>query len=149
MNLICFLRSLAIGVCVALFFSQHAAAADETDARNFLTVATGSVPSANDPRIPLVQRQLEMIEHYCASTSSGPGIHDKLSYGHSQLRVQQSLMAMLTDFVKITRAQCANVDSTALVTLYVLERNSGTSHFTTVEGLVKNPKALLAKWKAR
>ena len=105
------LANLAIGVCVALFFSHHAAA-NETDARNFLTVVTGSVPSANDPRISIVQRQFEMIEHYCATTNSGPGIHDKLGYGHSQLRVQHSLMAMLTDFVRIARAQCAQVDST-------------------------------------
>ena len=140
--------SLVIGVCVALFVSRHAAA-DETDARNFLTVATGSVPSPNDPRVSIVQRQLEMIERYCAATSSGPGIHDKLAYAHSQLQVQQSQMAMLTDFVRIAKAQCSHVNSSTLVTLYVLERNSGTSHFATVEGLTKNPKGLLAKWKSR
>jgi hypothetical protein len=139
---------LAIGACVALFVSRYAAA-DETDARNFLTVATGSVPSSNDPRISIVQRQLEMIERYCAATSSGPGIHDKLGYAHSQLQVQQSQMAMLADFVRIARAQCSQMNSSALVTLYVLERNSGTSHSATVERLTKNPKGLLAKWKSR
>ena len=140
--------TLIIGVCVALFVPRDAAAA-EADARNFLTVATGAIPSPNDPRVSIVQRQLEMIERYCAATSSGTGIHDTLSYAHSQLREQQSLMAMLTDFIRIARAQCSQVNSASLVTLYVLERNSGTAHFATVERLTKNPKGLLAKWKSR
>lgn len=136
------------GFCVAMLISRNVAA-DEADARNFLTIATGSTPSSNDPRISIVQRQLEMIEHYCAATSSGPGIHDQLGFAHSQLKVQQSLLTLLTDFVRIARAQCSQVSSTTLVTLYVLERNSGASHFSAIEGLMKNPKVLLARWKSR
>lgn len=140
--------SLIIGFCVVLSVSP-AAVADEADARNFLTVATGSVPSPKDARVSIVQRQLEAIERYCAATNSGAGIHDKLSYAHSQLRAQQSLIAMLTDFVRIAKAQCSQMNSASLVTLYVLERNSGTSHPATVEHLMKNPNGLLAKWKSR
>lgn len=139
--------SLAICFYVATFF-VCSAQANEYDARNFLTVATGSVPSKNDPLVQTVQRQLEMAEYYCTVSNSGYSMHDRLAKAHSLLRVQQSLLELLVDFVRIAKSQCTKFDSGTLTSLYVLERDDGASHFATVERLIKNPQPLIAKWRA-
>jgi len=123
--------------------------ADEHDAKNFITVATGSVPSPGDSRIKTVDRQLSAIESSCAATSKGAGIHDKLAKAHSLLRVNQSLLELLSDFVRIANAQCRNIDDGTLISLYVLERNSGVSHSVTVARLSQSPSALVTKWSNR
>lgn len=119
--------------------------ASERDAKNLITVATGSLPSSNDPRIPIVELQLSTIQENCASA----GFHDKLAKAHSLLTVKQSLLQVLADFVIVSRVQCAKLGDSTLVTLYVLERNAGASHSATINRLTKNPSALVAKWSAR
>lgn len=131
------------------FFIVLPSFADASDARNFLGVATGTVPSVNDPRIEVVAQQLESIHADCASSSHGAPIYDQLAFAHSELKVQQSLLGMLTDFVRIARAQCSKFDQATLVTLYLLERNSGASHGATVERLIKNPRPMVLKWSAQ
>ena len=130
---------------VAVAFAQP----DSTDASNFITVATGSQPSPSDPRIAVVQSQLQTIQRYCASRSRGASITDKMAKSHSLLQVKQPLLALLTDFVRVARAQCSAVDDSTLLSLYVLERNSGAQHGSTIDRLSKNPGALVAKWSSR
>lgn len=133
----------------ALSGTQRAIGADMGDARNFITVATGSTPSPNDPRVFEVQKQLEAIETACSRTSRGAGIHDKLGKGHSLLDAKVPLQVLLADFTRIAAAQCGNMDDSTLIALYVLERNSGRSHSSTVAALRNNPQALAAKWNSR
>jgi hypothetical protein len=135
-----------IGLLAFLVFAS-VAQANEGDARNFITMATDSVPSSSDPMIEVVSRQLETISYSCAGTSRGGLIVDKLTKAHSLLKVQQSLLVLLSDFVSIARAQCSRVDDITLISLYVLERNAGASHIATVAKLIKNPRSLIAKWK--
>jgi hypothetical protein len=123
--------------------------ADEIDAKNFITVATGIVPSSSDPRITVVNSQLEAIRASCATTSQGAAFHDKLAKGHSLLTVSQPLLGLLSDFVRITRAQCSRVADSALISLYVIERNDGVSHAATVATLIKNPMGVVSKWQSR
>lgn len=123
--------------------------ANERDARNFITVATGSVPSSSDPKIKVVEKQLDAIQAFCATTSKGAAIHDKLGKAHSLLRTQQSLLQLLADFVGVAKAQCRQIDDVTLITLYLLERNSGATHAATIMNLTKNPRALAAKWSSR
>lgn len=137
-----------IFVC-ALLLSSVVGQASEVDAKNFITIASGSVPSPTDPRIRTVERQLNLIDSTCASTSKGAGIHDKIGMAHSNLKVSQSLFELLNDFVSIASAQCNRIDDSSLLALYVLERNSGQSHIQTVARLKKNPGALIAKWSSR
>lgn len=139
----------SLTVVATLLLSWMPAHADERDAKNFITVATGSVPSSGDARIKQVERQLETILTLCAKTSRGAGIHDKLAKAHSLLRTQQSLLELLADFVHVAGAQCKRIDDSALISLYVLERNSGATHAATVMRLMKNPDALIAKWSSR
>lgn len=141
--------STALAFSVALLAPWSSVLANEHDAKNFITVATGSVPSLGDARIKIVDQQLNAIKSSCAATSTGAGIHDKLAKLHSLLQVNQSLLELLSDFVRIASAQCRNIDDSTLISLYVLERNSGASHSTTVTKLSKTPGTLLAKWKGR
>ena len=135
---------------VTISFAAYVPArADDTDAKNFITVVTGSVPLSGDSNIGAVSRQFEIIRDYCHSTSHGASIGDKIAKSHSLLKVQQSLLVLLSDFTRIARAQCSRVDDSTLLSLYVLERNSGASHRTTVEKLSRNPTALIAKWSSR
>ena len=138
-----------LAVVVTLILPWKLVQADEHDARNFITVATGSVPSNDDPKLRLVERQLDAIQVFCATTSKGAAINDKLAKAHSLLRVQQSLVEMLADFVRVASAQCKRFDDGTLISLYVLERNSGATHLATMIRLTKNPDALVAKWSAR
>ena len=139
-----FIAAYAVFAGASLLVSSYAHA-DEHDARNFITVATGSVPSAGDSRIKSVERQLDAIQAYCGATSSGAGIHDKIAKAHSLLRTQQSLLELLSDFVRVASAQCDKIDSGTLISLYVLERNAGETHIGTVMRLAKNPRSLVAK----
>ena len=116
------------------------------DASNFIAVATGLIPSPSDPRIPIVQSQLEAIQTSCEATSRGASVTDKLAKSHSLLKVSQPLLPLLSDLVSVARAQCANVDNATLFALYVLERNAGATHTSTIQKLAKNPRALLRKW---
>lgn len=142
-------KTLCFIFLLHLFYSGTAPAA-EHDAKNVLAIATGSTPNLDDPRISIVNRQLEAISNSCASTSSrGAGIHDKLTYAHSQLKVRQSLLVMLVDFVAIAHARCSSIDDSTLLGLYVLERNDGASHNSTVAKIIRNPKPLIAKWRSR
>jgi hypothetical protein len=129
--------------------AQGVLAADAGDARNFLAVATGSVASSDDPRILEVHRQLELIEAACSRTSRGAGFHDKLGKGSSMVNAKVPLLVLLSDFTRIAAAQCGIVDDGTLISLYVLERNSGRSHASTVTALRNNPKAVIAKWSSR
>ena len=137
--------SFSTQILVISFLFSSSVFADAYDARNFLTIATGSAASLSDPRIPIIERQLEMIQENCASG----GIHDKIGKAHSLLTVPQSLLQLLTDFVRVSRAQCAKIDDTMLLSLYVLERNAGASHAITVSNLIKNAPSLLAKWRSK
>jgi hypothetical protein len=136
-------------VAIAAFGFAGAARADDGDARNFLTIATGSVADPGDPRIQVVRRQLDAITAACGGTSSGAGIHDKLGKGHSLMKTQQPLLQLLADFVRIAQAQCSAIDDTTLITIYVLERNAGAGHTATVNRVIANPKTLIAKWSRR
>jgi hypothetical protein len=129
--------------------TQQAICADLGDARNFLTVATGGTSPSNDPRVLEVKRQLEAIESACSSTSRGAGPHDKLGKAHSMLDAKVPLLVLLADFTRIAAAQCGTFDDSSLLGLYVLERNSGRSHSSTVAALRSNPRALVAKWSNR
>ena len=139
--------ALASFATAALLLAQPARA-DDTDARNFITNATGSTTSQNDPRIAVVNRQLESIRSSCAQTSRGAAIHDKLVKAHSLLTTQQSLLVLLEDFVRVARAQCSRMDDSLLISLYVIERNSGSSHATTISRLIKDPGSLARKWRS-
>ena len=144
--------SRAIGpalVFSAALVTHMSVRADDTDAKNFITIATSSVPSPSDSRIEVVNRQFEVIREYCRSTSRGASIGDKVAKSHSLLTVQQSLLAFLGDFVGVARAQCSHVDDSTLLSLYVLERNAGASHTSTIGRLTRNPGALVAKWSSR
>lgn len=139
--------SIAIfGASLVIISNAHA---DQDNAKNFIIIATGGTSSANDAKIKSVERQLDAIQGYCSATSSGAGIHDKLAKSHSLLKTKQSLLELLSDFVSIASAQCNKIDSGTLISLYVLERNSGEKHTATVMRLTKNPRALIAKWSAR
>ena len=139
----------SLAIFVALLTTWSSVLADEHDAKNFITVATGTDPSSGDAKINSVDRQLRAIEASCASTSRGAGIHDKLAKTHSLLRTSQPLLDLLTDFVHIASAQCKRLDDSTLISLYVLERNSGVSHTATVAKLSKNPGSLVTKWSSR
>lgn len=76
-----------------------------------------------------------MLLNPAAQQPASAGIHDKLAKAHSLLRVNQSLLELLSDFVRIANAQCRNIDDGTLISLYVLERNSGVSHSVTVARL--------------
>lgn len=123
--------------------------ADEIDAKNLLLNSSEISLSANDPRIAIVHSQLETIRSYCSTTSKGAPIHDKLAYSYSRLRVNQSLPVFISDFVRIALAQCSKVDDSTLLGIYVLERNDGASHNTTVAKIIRNPAPLIAKWRSR
>lgn len=127
------------------YLASTAAYANQDDAKNFITVATGSVPASDDLTIKTVERQLDLIQTYCVTA----GIHDKLAKGHSMLKVSQPLLGLLNDFVNIARMQCNKTDFVTLISLYALERNSGATHAASVNNLTKNPRALTAKWSAR
>lgn len=140
---------VSLAISVAVLTAGSNVCADEHDAKNFITVATGTVPSSGDAKIQSVDRQLRTIEASCASTSRDAGIHDKLAKAHSLLHTSQSLLDLLTDFVHIANAQCKRLNDSTLISLYVLERNSGTSHKATVAKLSKNPGLLVTKWSNR
>lgn len=134
-------------ISLALLTTWSSVRANDYDAENFITVATGTVPSPGDAKIKAVSRQLRAIEASCANTSRGAGIHDKLAMAHSLLRTSQPLLDLLTDFVHIANAQCKRFDDSTLISLYVLERNSGASHTATVAKLLRNPGPLVTKWR--
>lgn len=138
--------TFVVTVSLAAYVSVRA---DDTDAKNFLTIATGSVPSPGDSRIQVVSRQFEAIREYCRSTSRGASIGDMVAKSHSLLTAQQSLLMLLGDFVRVARVQCSRIDDSTLLSLYVLERNAGASHTSTIERLSRNPTALIAKWSSR
>lgn len=137
-----------LAACLACAMAtQTAMAVTESDAKNFLTVATGRVASLNDPEVARVLRQLETIEDACARTSRGPGIHDKLGYSMSQVNSSgTSLLQMLADFIPVAKAQCGTIQDATLLAVYVLERNSGASHTATIKKLTTAPRPLIQKW---
>ena len=139
-------RSLIVVASIAVLsqFISPLAIANEYDAKNFITVATGNVPSPSDPAIHSVARQLDLVQVNCASS----GIHDKLAKGHSLLTVRQSLLQLLADFVQVSRVQCSRIEDVTLISLYVLERNAGASHAATIGNLTRNAPSLVAKWRS-
>ena len=137
-----FVAFLAL-ILVSVF--PPAMAADQ-DAKNFITIATGVVPSDGDARIPVVSRQLANIQASCDRTSRGAPIWDKLAKANSLVRYPESLLALLSDFVRVARASCSRLDDSTLISLYVLERNAGHSHAVVVNRLVTNPGALVQKY---
>jgi hypothetical protein len=150
LNHLKFLCAIRITFLVSIFVAVAPLVhADEIDAKNFITVATGVVPSSSDPKITVVNNQLEAIRVSCATTSQGAAFHDKLGKGHSLLKVSQPLLGLLSDFVRITRAQCSRVADSALISLYVIERNDGVSHAATVATLIKNPMGIITKRQSR
>ena len=148
MNSIC---RLAIRMLIPMLILVFATTiqADPAMAKNFITIAIGSVPTASDPLIAEVARKLDAVEGYCSSTSTGAHFGDKLAKVHSLLTVQQPLLGLLDAFVLIARAQCSRNSDTSLLTLYALERNSGTSHRAAVAAVSTRPEALMAKWRSR
>lgn len=136
-------------IYLTCLFTAPYSSADEYDAKNLITIATGSAPAASDSKIRVVMGQLESVQSSCSATRKGAGFHDKIAKSHSLLNVKQSLLLLLNDFVYVAKLQCANIDDSTLLTLYVLERNSGASHQATIAKLSKNPKQLIAKWSAR
>lgn len=125
------------------------AQASEVDARNIITIATGSVPTEGDRRILTVAAQLQEIREFCIPSSSGGTVADKLAKSHSLLKVSQPLLPLLKDFVRVAAAQCSRFSDTMLMSLYVLERNDGAAHSTTVNRLVRDPNHLVKKWNSR
>jgi hypothetical protein len=137
-------------VISALFLPFKFASASETDAKNVLTVATGSVPSKNDPRIATIDEQLKAITRSCSATSSGAGIHDKLVKSYSDANSKNpSLLIVLSDFVGLANIQCKKFSDTMLLALYALEREEGATHSATIAKLKRNPSPLIAKWSSR
>lgn len=144
-------KEMAVGVLLVAMFCTVPCVADDGDAKNFLTVALGGPASSDDPRIGIVSNRLEAISGYCTGEANrtSAGIHDQLAYTHSRLRVKQSLLALLNDFVGVAKAQCKQIGSSTLLGLYALERNEGASHTSTISRLIQNPKPLIAKWSSR
>lgn len=139
-------RPLFAAVLALILISVLPAMAADQDAKNFITVATAVVPSDGDARIPVVSRQFADIQASCARTSRGGAIWDKLAKAHSLLRAPQSLLALLSDFVRVARASCSKLDDSTLISLYVIERNAGIDHAVVINPLVTNPEALVRKY---
>lgn len=137
-------------IAVITFVSIKNGHASEINATNFITVATGRTPSKNDPLINTVNQQLNSIRESCASTTTGAGIHDKLVRVYSDIHIKDpSLLVILGDFVVLAKIQCRKFSDTMLATLYLLERNEGASHSSTIAKLSKNPAQLIKKWSSR
>ena len=135
----------SFAVAVVLTLASAPSFAADTDAKNFITNSTGIVPTDSDPRIPVVSRQFADIRASCAGTSSSVAVWDKLAKAHTQLKVNQSLLALLADFVRVARASCSRIDDSTLIALYVIERNAGASHQTVINRLIADPAAILRK----
>lgn len=122
----------------------------EADAKNFLAVATGKIPSSNDPTIKVVESQLNAISKNCSSTSSGPSAHDQLFQAYTDSRVKNpSLLTTLNDFVGVTAVQCRKFSVSMLIALYFLERDDGATHEAALLKVTKSPEALISKWSKR
>jgi hypothetical protein len=146
---ICLHQIFSITLTLTLILILSSAQAASPDAKNFITIATGVVASNSDTRIPMVNRQFSEIESYCARTSSGAAIWDKLAKGHSLMTTHQSLLLLLSDFVRVARASCSKFDDTTLISLYVLERNAGNDHTAVINRLITNPGALVRKYGSK
>ena len=105
------------------------------------------MPSQNDPRISIVEQQLNGITRSCSATSTGAGIHDKLVKLYSGMNSKNpSLLIILSDFVGLANIQCKKFSDTMLLALYALEREEGATHSATIAQLKRDPSPLIIKW---